>query len=547
MKLKYMFLSFAAALTLVSCSDDDDKTFMDELQVSQSYVTIAAEGGSTKIVIDANADWTFDFDVDVQTDSLSDEKGVVKYNVPTPQMQTKDNNWVTITPSSGSAGKTEVTFSAEAASDSREIAIRMKIGNKYQNFIVAQTASASETPVVTVKDVLNGVDSKTYRVKGSVSSIASTVYGNWYLSDDEGNSVYIYGTLDKNGNTKSNPLDNTSNGYNIELGDVVTIEGPRTTYGSTIELVDVKVIKVEKALLKSASASKTIEKAAGTFDFVITQKGEGLQFSTDCDWLSFAHNGFTVDEKGNYVFSVKAEENSTGATRSGNLIFESTKGSDKTRLIIPVKQLDLELDNSENASLSSMAQNIVGATKNDPYRFYVALKDAKVTYKSGSNTFIEDATGGLLIYNSSLSLKVGDIVNGGVYGSGYGYNGLPEATEFSTEMATVKHGDAPEATVVSLAELAANFDKYVSRFIRVKDVTVEEDIDVIFSKVKNAGKVTDGTNTFALNHKSTSKYDGKNIFFYLNVKKDDKVSFVCVPSVNKDKKQLDIWTADWFK
>ena len=210
MKLKYMFLSFAAALTLVSCSDDDDKTFMDELQVSQSYVTIAAEGGSTKIVIDAAADWTFDFDVDVQTDSLSDEKGVVKYNVPTPQMQTKDNNWVTITPSSGSAGKTEVTFSAEAATDSREIAIRMKIGDKYQNFIVAQTASASETPVVTVKDVLNGVDSKTYRVKGSVSSIASTVYGNWYLSDDEGNSVYVYGTLDKNGNTKSNALIDSS-------------------------------------------------------------------------------------------------------------------------------------------------------------------------------------------------------------------------------------------------------------------------------------------------------------------------------------------------
>lgn len=549
MKLNYIIPSLAAlmATAVVGCSEDDEQTYMDELQVSQSYVAIDGEGGSTTIVLKAKADWTFDFDVDVAADSLNDETGVVKYKKPTPQMQTKDNDWVTISPSSGAAGETEVTFTAEATTDSREIAIKVKIGDKYQNIIVKQEAAASEIPVSTVKDVLDGVDSKTYRVKGSVGAISNTTYGNWIMTDDEGNRLTIYGTLDKLGATRANPLDNTTNGWNIELGDVVTVEGPRSTYGTTIELVDVTVVKVEKALLKAVS-SKTIEMAESTFDFVVSQKGKGIAFSTDCNWMSFADNGYTVNKDGDLVFKIHATENATDNIRTGNLIFESTLGDDKTRLVVPVKQLSMEVDTSDDALFSSLALNMVDATRDDPYPFYIEVKEAKVTFKNGSNTFIEDATGGLLIYSSNVSLKVGDVVSGKVYGKGYGYNGLPEATEFFTELATVKSGDAPEPEVVTLEQLTTNFDSYVSRLVRVENVKVadENPIELTYSKLTSAGAVTDGTNTFELVHNSPSKYNGEKIYYYVNVPAGSTVSFTCIPTINRGNK-LGIWDGEWFK
>ena len=36
----------------------------------------------------------------------------------------------------------------------------------------------------------------------------------------------------------------------IEVGDIVTVEGPKTTYNGTVELVNVTVINIEKSLIK---------------------------------------------------------------------------------------------------------------------------------------------------------------------------------------------------------------------------------------------------------------------------------------------------------
>ena len=178
--------------------------------------------------------------------------------------------------------------------------------------------------------------------------------------------------------------------------------------------------------------------------------------------------------------------------------------------------------------------------------FDVVLTDAKVTYKNGSNIFVEDATGGLLLYSGNSTLAVGDVINGRVWGAGYAYNGLPEATSLQTELAKVTKGDAPKPTEVTLAQLAADYGKYINRYIRIKDATVGKTIDVKYSGVKSAGELTDGTNTFALIHQRTGKYNGKNIYYYVQAAKDSKVNVVCIPSVYKTKKQLNIWDKSWI-
>ena len=83
MKLKYIFASIVAALALVSCEKEADH-YLKEIKVSSSYVALNTAGGSTAIEIEATDSW-----------SISE--------MP---------EWLSISPASGSAGKSTVNFSA---------------------------------------------------------------------------------------------------------------------------------------------------------------------------------------------------------------------------------------------------------------------------------------------------------------------------------------------------------------------------------------------------------------------------------------------------
>lgn len=538
MKLKYIIPSFIAVIAMFTgCADDNEPTYLSNLKVSSSYVAFDVKGGTQKITVTATEDWSMDFMVPVKADSLDDEKGIVKYNVPTSQMATKENKWVKVSQLSGGAGTTDISFTVGATTATRSVTVRIKAGDKYQNIIVAQVDD-SPTPVSTVKDVLKGVDSKTYRVKGLCGKIINTSYGNWYMVDGEGNELYIYGTKDASGA-------NNWKKFNIAPGDSVTVEGARTTYKSTIEIKDATFISVKKALLLSKETNKTIGKESKPFNIIITQKGEGLNFKSNADWMTI-EPGYTVNKKGDLVFTVKPTENNTGKNREGTLTFKSTKGTEESVLKISIIQLGTTPVTT--GGISGISSAISASTdRNKQVNFDVVLTDAKVTYKNGSNIFVEDATGGLLLYNGNSTLAVGDVINGRVWGAGYAFNGLPEATLLQTELAKVTKGDAPKPMEVTLAQLATDYGKYINRYIIIKDATVGKTIDVKYSGVKSAGELTDGTNTFVLNHQRTGKYKGKNIYYYVQAAKDSKVNVVCIPSVYKTKKQLNIWDKSWIR
>lgn len=538
MKLKYIIPSFIAVIAMFTgCADDNEPTYLSNLKVSSSYVAFDVKGGTQKITVTATEDWSMDFMVPVKADSLDDEKGIVKYQVPTSQMATKENKWVKVSQLSGGAGTTDISFTVGATTATRSVTVRIKAGDKYQNIIVAQIDD-SPTPESTVKDVLKGVDSKTYRVTGMCGKIINTSYGNWYMVDNEGNELYIYGTKDASGayNWKK---------FNIAPGDLVTVEGARKTYKSTIEIEDATFISVKKALLLSKETNKTIDKEGKPFNVVITQKGEGLSFKSDVDWMTI-EPGYTVNKKGDLVFTVNPSENATGKNREGTLTFKSTKGKEESVLTVSIIQLGTTPVTT--GGIAGISSAISASTdRNKQVNFDVMLTDAKVTYKNGSNIFVEDATGGLLLYSGNSSLAVGDVINGRVWGAGYAYNGLPEATSLQTELAKVTKGDAPKPMEVTLAQLAADYGKYINRYILIKDATVGKTIDVKYSGVKSAGELTDGTNTFALNHQRSGKYNGKNIYYYVQAAKDSKVNVVCIPSVYKTKKQLNIWDKRWIR
>lgn len=540
MKLKYIIPAAIAAMTMLASCSENDTLELDNIKVSQSYITLPEKGGDVAVEITASEDWTFDIDFDVEEKKLDDEKGVVKYYVPTKQLDLKDNSWFKVSERSGSKGKTKVTFHADATTESRSSALQIKAGDKIQNVIVAQTTGAQEVKVVSVKDVIAGTDGKTYRVKGFCTAISNTNYGNWDMADSEGNSIMIYGTKDATGAYNWNS-------FNIAVGDEVVVEGPRKTYGSTIELVDATFISVKKALLACDDVNKFLAKEATSFELKVAQKGEGLSFESQSDWLTIEGNGYTSDGKGNLIFKVNVEENTTGSNRTGSIVLKSTKKDDETILPVSITQLG----SSAVAEGGIAAINTVLKTSTDkkkPAKFDYILKNAKVTYKNGSNVFVEDETGGLFVYGNDV-LKIGQVINGRVWGEGYAYSNLPQATAFNLQFAkvTTPEDSKVEPMSVTLAELNAKFDYYMNRYVKISDAKVETAVDAKYPEVKSNGKITDGTNTFGLRIQSTGKFNGNKIYMYIQAAKDANVDVVCIPSVFKSDKQLNIYEQKWVE
>ena len=165
MKAKYIFASLTAALAILAgCQKEVGSHYLDEVSVSSSYVSVPAEGGSATIGVLSNYAW-----------SIS--------GAP---------EWLTVSPLSGPAGSTNVTFSAEAAAG-RNAELLLECNGAVQRINVIQGLATVSN--ATCAEILAGPDSKTYRATGTVMNIVNTTYGNWYLNDGTG-EVYIYGTLD---------------------------------------------------------------------------------------------------------------------------------------------------------------------------------------------------------------------------------------------------------------------------------------------------------------------------------------------------------------
>ena len=240
-----------------------------------------------------------------------------------------------------------------------------------------------------------------------ITSIANTTYGNWYLKDDTG-EVYIYGTLDAKGNTK-NFLS-----LGLEVGDEVTVEGPKTTYNGTVELVDVTVVKINKSLIKVEEAlypnpegseilPKFLPKEGGEVFVALVNKGETLKVTIpeeDQAWLGIC------EINGPYVtFKANANE---GGDRETTVTFATTQGNKaySCQLTIPQKGAVIA---------ATVAEFLAAPVGNTQYRLTGTItKVAKADY---GNVYIKDYSGEVYVYGigakgdfDKLGLKEGDIV-----------------------------------------------------------------------------------------------------------------------------------------
>lgn len=306
MKIKNYLTALAAVFTLgfaVSCDDNNDPTLLSDVQVSNSYVAIAQTGGSTSINVTAAGSWTIS-------------------GMP---------DWLTVNPASGS-GNGSVSFSAESTLDGRTAELLLTCGTQVQRINIIQ-GLATISPA-TCAEVIAGPDSKNYQVTGICTKIANTQYGNWYLNDGTG-EIYIYGTVNAGGSY-------AWSSFGIEVGDEVTVSGPKTTYNGTVELVDATFIKVNKSLIKVESTTVAGEETTalpsdgGELVVSLTNKANGLyvEIPTDAqNWLSIASIA------GNQV-TFKAAANTAGP-RNTTLVFKTTDGKKDYSAEVSISQAGL--------------------------------------------------------------------------------------------------------------------------------------------------------------------------------------------------------------
>ena len=414
MKLKKILPFFIAILAfMTSCNDEETMTLLDKIQVSMSYVPIPVEGGSTSITITAKDSWT--------AEKVTTTKNPVE--------------WLTISSTSGDAGESELTFSASSTLDGRKAEVLIQCGGETQRINIIQGLATIST--ATCAEVIAGPDSKTYQVKGVCTAITNTTYGNWYLEDETG-SVYIYGTLDAKGQTK-NFLS-----LGLEVGDEVTVQGPKTTYNGTVELVDVTVINIKKSLVKVDSVENaTLPVEGGEFVAYLTCKGEGVSVEIPDDaksWLSIS----SIQSAGtNTVVKFNAAAN-TGGVRGTTLTFSTTDGTKNYTTQTTLSQSGAIMD----ATIAEFNAAEVGDTQ---YRLKGVITSIKST--TYGNFYIQDFSGNTYVYGldnfADSGLKEGDIVT--LVGKRGEYKGTIEVLDATLE-------DVISVTTATIAEVLTKPD-----------------------------------------------------------------------------------------
>jgi RPA family protein len=438
MKLRNIFTALsAAALAFVGCQKES--RFLDEVQVSKSVVTLPVEGGQDKITVTATDVWAI--------------------AVP-------DDAWFTVDKIAGVAGETVVTFSAEATTETREVNVSLVCAGAVQTIKVLQMAEKVEIPLSTCAEVNNnGVDGKVYRVKGTCTSIANTQYGNWYITDETG-TVYIYGTLYNGATQQFTKL-------GLEVGDIVTVEGPRKNYNGTIELVDVTVIEIEKSLIKLEKMFSTpLPLEGGVATALLTVKsGEfSVEIPEDATWLT-AGEPTTIGGLTSVELTAAPNE---GGARKTTVTFKTTvNGKDY------IAMADVEQAGAIKAV--TVAEFLAAAEGTALFELTGVVKNIKNTVYG--NFDLVDATGSVYVYGltnngavgsndknfASLGINEGDKIT--IVGTRGAYNGSPQVTGTAY---LVSHVAAQAATVAEFLAAPVSSDKWYKLTGTIESIVKEE-------------------------------------------------------------------------
>ncbi len=495
MKLRYIFTVLAAALAFLFTGCQEVEHFLDEVQVSQSTIAISKAGGQVEITVTAKDSWEIT-------------------GIP---------EWLSVTPPSGSAGETKVTFKAEATTANNEALLYLNCAGATQVLNVVQSEKV-ET-ISPIGDVLKA-DAGTFRIKGEVYGIYNTQYGNFYMKDETG-SILIYGCLDANGAEKN------FSSLGIDNGDVIVCEGPLTIYNGTYELVNVTVISIEKSLLKleevvygevaeGEEAPTAIALEGGSAQVLLTSKtgGVNVEIAEDAkSWLSVG--GVNVDGT-TVTVTLNAAANNLG-DRKTTVTFTAEADGKTYTAVADIAQ--------KGAILEVTAKEINEAADGETiYRLTGYISGDKES--EYGNIYITDYTGTVYVYGVldaegqskqwfNMGIKKGDIVT---------VEGVKTSYKEEPQMKNVKVTKHIAVTPVSVADFTAKEDNkevYYQLTGTVANIVMDKN-DATLQNAYGNFDLVDETGSIYVYGLLQGWGGPSKMFREMNIKEGDKITIVGV-------------------
>lgn len=505
MKLRNIFTSLAvAALAFVGCQEGE--RFLDEVQVSQSTVSIDVEGGSAEITVTATADWKFAEIKDVWPEFVQrDEDGKVTSTAP---------SWLKVDVTSGAAGETKVTFSAEATKETRELNLGIECAGATQQVTVLQMAAKVEVPLTDCATVLkeNNIG-KVYKCKGTITDLTNyDKYGCFYINDGTA-TVYVYGSM--------NPTQ-----FSPEVGDIISFEGPWTSYGN---FDDVTILSLEKSLIKAEKVipATALPKDGGVATVLLTIKEGDLEIviPEDAAWLTAGEPG-TVG--GMTSVELTAAANEAGA-RSTTVTFKVNVGGKDYIAMVDIDQLGAIAE----VSVADFLEAPEGTAL-----YKLTGKVANLQASDYGNFDLVDATGKVYVYGltatqvekndksfPTLGIKEGDIVT--LIGTRASHNDTPQVGGPAYYVSHVGH---TESTVADFLAQSVAADKWYKLSGTVTNLQTGDYGN--FDLVDETGSVY----VYGLTVAPVAKNDKS--FPTLGIKEGDKVTLVGTRAEHKGTAQV---------
>ncbi len=538
MKLKYLFSALlASSMLFAGCVKEESTTSFDNLKLDQTYLIASEEGGTLTLTVTATEEWkfvidenwpdvvSFNKDADNKTIKAKHDRFGNLTNDPA-DIKEKKASWLVADKFEGPAGETVVTFTVPESKAGREIEIALYAGNNKQFVRVRQGSMAPvEKTCQEIKENANVGSS--YITSGNVSRLGDYAkYGAFWIIDHTGVEVQVYGSTKES--REAYP--------NVEVGDYVKFSGVWSSYGN---FENAEISEHEKSLIKILTAAEMQPKEGGELVVTVAYKGKGAfpTIKEECqDWISYAGMEFKggVPSKlepspaDTAVVTFNVAEN-PGVLREGTIRFSSYDMDDDSREVSSgVDFVFQQKGAAEEVTVLELAETILETAGTETISYNVILTDAVVSYVSGGNVFIEDATGGILLYKSGHGLVAGNKITGVVSGKAKIYNGIPELTDIDYSGATVTTGATIPLTELTIEALLADYTRYLSCRVILKGVTIADPLNLS----DRSGKITQSGAEINL-----YSQDKNSVVLAADAVGD----LICYPTLYNTTKQVGVW------
>ena len=386
-----------------------------------------------------------------------------------------------------------------------------KVGNDWS--AVAEKTFTKVVPLTTMAEVQAAATTTTDQtINVTINNwVVTAVSGSqvWFTDADNTKGILLYKSSHEF--TVGKKLNGTVLGTKIKLYNLY----PELTslVASEVTVTDATAITPRTTTIAALTSGHPAEQ--GT-----VVKLEDVTYSSSDAALSDGVNTIAADNK---FFSSLALVDGTTYDITGVVTYYKN-GDDAVVKIAPRAATDVE---AKSAVVIPTAANLAALKAAERGTYILTLTNAVVSYVNGNNAFIEDATGGALIYFASHGYSAGDCLNGDYQVVTTDYQGKFEITAMEPQAGAATTTAEIPLTTVSIATLNADFAAYESKRIKIAGANVT---DAISGSDRN-GAINDGA--------ALAVYAA--VASTITLTANDNVDIIGYPGFHNTDQQLNVW------